>query len=107
MLNRDTSADLIVALRGYFATFGVPEVFSSDGASIFTSFAFKDFCSRWGIQQRISSAYYPRSNKRSELAVKHAKRLVQDSLGPNGNLDTDSMARALLSYRNTPDSLRS
>ena len=45
-LNRDTSADLILALRVYFATFGVPEVFSLDGASIFTSFAFKDFCSR-------------------------------------------------------------
>ena len=104
-LNKDTSADLIMALRGYFATFGVPEIFSSDGASIFTSSTFKDFCSRWGIEQRISSAYHPRSNKRSELAVKHAKRLVQDSLGPGGTLNTDSMARALLSHRNTPDSL--
>ena len=104
-LNKETSAELIVALRGYFSTFGVPEIFSSDGASIFTSFAFKDFCQRWGIQQRISSAYHPRSNKRAELAVKHAKRLVQDSLGPGGALNTDHMARALLAHRNTPDSL--
>ena len=78
---------------------------STDGASIFTSHQFKDFCARWGIEQRISSAYHPRSNKRAELAVKHAKRLVSDCLGPSGNLDTDAMARALLSNRNTPDAL--
>ena len=36
-LKQDTSIELIKALRGYFSTFGVPEKFSSDGASIFTS----------------------------------------------------------------------
>ena len=30
---------------------------------------------------------------------------MQDSLGPNGTLNTDCLARALLSHRNTPDSL--
>ena len=104
-LRQDTSAELVTALRGYFSTFGIPEVFSSDGATIFTSSLFSDFCNRWGIQQRISSAYHPRSNKRAELAVKHAKRLVQDCLGRGGSLDTDRMARALLAHRNTPDSL--
>ena len=39
------------------------------------------------------------------MAVKHAKRLIQDSLGPNGTLNTDHMARALLAHRNTPDSM--
>ena len=68
-LKQDTSAELIGILRGYFATFGVPEIFSSDGASIFTSSLFKDFCKRWGIEQRISSAYHARSNKRAEVAV--------------------------------------
>ena len=104
-LKQDTSAELVTTLRGYFSTFGIPEVFSSDGATIFTSSLFSDFCNRWGIQQRISSAYHPRSNKRAELAVKHAKRLVQDCLGRGGSLDTDRMARALLAHRNTPDSL--
>ena len=66
---------------------------------------FRDFCQRWGVEQRISSAYHPRSNKRAELAVKQAKRLVQDCLGPGGSLNTDSMARALLAHRNTPDGI--
>ena len=104
-LKRDTSAELISALRNYFATFGIAETFSSDGASIFTSATFQDFCARWGIQQRISSAYFPQSNKRAEVAVKHAKRMVRDSLGPGGTLDTDALARALLAHRNTPDQL--
>ena len=30
---------------------------------------------------------------------------MQDSLGPAGTLDTDSLCRALLAQRNTPDSL--
>ena len=104
-LDKDTSNALIDALRNYFVTFGVPELLSTDGASIFTSYTFRDFCIRWAVKQRVSSAYHPRSNKRAELAVKHAKRLVQDSLGPNGSLETDSMARALLAHRNTPDSI--
>ena len=66
---------------------------------------FRDFCSRWGIQQRISSAYHAHSNKRAEVAVKSAKRLIHDSLGPGGSLDIDALARALLSDRNTPDLL--
>ena len=102
-LKQDTSQELINVLRNYFATFGVPELLSTDGATIFTSSTFRNFCQRWGIEQRISSAYHPRSNKRAELAVKQAKRLVQDSLGPGGSLDTDRMARALLAHRNTPD----
>ena len=104
-LKRDTSAELISALRVYFSTFGIAEIFSTDGASIFTSSMFKDFCSRWGIEQRISSAYFPQSNKKPEVAVKHAKRMVRDSLGPGGTLDTDALARAILAHRNTPDQL--
>ena len=66
---------------------------------------FRDFCSRWGIQQRISSAYHAHSNKRAEVAVKSAKRLIHDSLGPGCSLDTDALGRALLAHRNTPDPL--
>ena len=104
-LRRDTSEELISALRDYFSTFGIAEIFTSDGASIFTSSLFSDFCTRWGIKQRISSAYHARSNKRAEVAVKSAKRMVRDSLGPGGTLNTDALARALLAHRNTPDSV--
>ena len=76
---------------------------ASDGASVFTSVAFQTFLSTWGVKHRMSSAYYPQSNKRAEVAVKSAKRLVQGNLGEKGELDTDNFARAILEHRNTPN----
>ena len=46
----------------------------------------KKFCHLWGIKQRISSAYNPVSNKRAEVGVKSAKRLIKDIVGPDGSL---------------------
>ena len=104
-LAKDDSPHVIGALREYFARWGVAKHLTSDGASVFTSAACKDFFTRWGVCHRVSSAYYPRANKRSEVAVKSAKRLCMDNLGPTGQLDTDRLARALLIHRNTPDPL--
>ena len=102
-LVRDDSANVIAVLREYFATWGAAEETSSDGASVFTSAECKDFFERWGVRHRVSSAYHARSNKRAEIGVKSAKRLVMENLGPNGSLNTDKLARALMIHRNTPD----
>ena len=104
-LAKDNSSNVIAALRQYFTRWGVCKQLTSDGASVFTSVAIKDFFYRWGVQHRVSSAYYPRANKRSEVAVKSAKRLIMENLGPKGQLDTDRFARALLLHRNSPDPL--
>ena len=102
-LQKDDSANVMQTFRRYFARWGVAKNVTSDGASVFTSQAMKDFFERWGVEHRVSSAYYPRANKRAEVAVKSAKRLVMDNLGPRGSLDTDRFARALLAHRNNPD----
>ena len=72
---------------------------------MFTSLAMAAFLDRGGVKHRVSSAYYPRANKRAELAVKSAKWLIRGNLGPRGTLDTDAFARALLEHRNTIDPL--
>ena len=59
--------------------------------------------SGWGVTHKISSAYYPRANERTKLAVKTDKRLVTGSLGPQGIHDIDQFARALLKHRTTPE----
>ena len=102
-LKKDDSANVMQTFRHYFSRWGVAKNVTSDGASVFTSHAMKDFFERWGVEHRVSSAYYPRANKRAEVAVKSAKRLVMDNLGPRGSLDTDRFARALLAHRNNPD----
>ena len=60
------------------------------------------FCQHWGITHRVSSAYHAQSNKRSEVGVKSAKRLVRDNIHADGSLDTDGFARAMLTHRNNP-----
>ena len=91
------------ALRHAFVTFGVPEELSSDGGPEFTAQESADFFKRWGIRHRLSSAYFPQSNGRAELAVKMAKSLLEYNTGSDGNLNTDRVVRALLQQRNTPD----
>ena len=72
---------------------------------MFTSSTFESFCSKWGIVHRVSTAYNPRANKRAELAVKHAKRLIRGNTSQTGSLDTDKIVKALLIQRNTPCSI--
>ena len=94
---------LIGCLRKFFDTFGVPEELSSDGGPEFTAGITTDSLKKWGVQPRISSAYNPQSNGRAEVAVKTAKRLLRNNVGPTGSLDNDKLLRALLQIRNTPD----
>ena len=88
----------------WFRTYGVPLEISTDGGSPFQSFEYKNFCQRWDIRRRLSSAYYPQSNGRAEVAVKSAKRILEGSIDPiSGSLDTDAAARAIMTHRNTPN----
>ena len=102
-LQQNTSKNLIIALREYFTVFGIAETVCSDGAAVFTANEVSQFFETWGIRHRISSAYYAESNKRAELGVKAAKRLIRNNIGVKGSLQTNQFAQALLSQRNAPD----
>ena len=86
----------------WFMLFGAPKELASDGATTFMSEITQQFLKTWGIRHRVSSVAFPHSNCRAEVAVKTAKRLIRDNVGPSGSLDTDKFARALMQYRNTP-----
>ena len=73
------------------------------GGDEFTSSELKDFLVRWGTKHRLSSAYFPQSNGRGEVAVKATKRLLETNVAPDASVDTDNVVRALLHVRNTPD----
>ena len=91
------------ALRKVFGTFGVPEEISTDGGPEFVSKESQDFYKQWRVKHRLSSAYFPQSNGRAEVAVKITKRLLRENTRSDGTLETDKMVRALLQLRNTPD----
>ena len=87
---------LVKALRYHFVTHGAAEELSSDGGPEYTAGLTKQFLKRWGVAHRLSSAYHPHSNLRAELGVKVVKRMLKENISPQGSLDTDKMARALL-----------
>ena len=102
--NNTGTRGLIKALKHLFAGFGVPLELSSDGGPEFKSHDLEDFLSRWGVHHRKSSAYHPRSNGRAEVTVKAMKRLLQENVGVNGEIDSDRYVQAILQFRNTPES---
>ena len=97
------AAALISALKTHFTTFGIPAELSADGGKEYIAGQTQSFLKTWGTKFRQSSAYFPHSNTRAELAVKSMKRLLKDNTSPSGDLDTTKFHRALLTYRNTPD----
>ena len=92
---------IITQFRSLFSSYGVSEELSTDGGPQFTSNTFQQFLKDWGVKHRLSSAGYPQSNGRAELAVKSAKRIIQEN-SVNGTLDNNKTTQAILQYRNTP-----
>ena len=102
-LLKDDSQHVMAILREYFSRWGIPVILTTDGASVFTSQDMRMFLARYGVTHRVASNYYARANKRAEVGVKSAKRLILDNLSPSGSLNTDRVARALLMHHNQTD----
>ena len=99
----ETAEELIRVLRFFFCTYGVPEEIATDGAIVYVGHKTQKFLLVWGVKHCVSSAYFPHSNLRAETCVKSMKWLITSNVGPKGNLDCDTFAAALMTYRNTPD----
>ena len=83
--------------RDLFIAYGVPDELCTNGGPQFMAKDFQDFLKLWGVTHRLSSARYPQSNGRAEVAVKAAKRIIHNNCSPDGGLNTDKAARAGLS----------
>ena len=93
---------VVDTLRSVFTTYGVAQKVFTDGGLPFQSADVGKFLSEWAVTHVTSSAFYPQANGRAELAVKTAKRLLQENLAPDGSLNCNNISQAFLQYRNTP-----
>lgn len=96
-LKSTTSSEVILMLRMWFSTHGIPEILESDGGPQFTAKKFSEFANSWKFEHRISSPHYPKSNGFAERNVQTAKNLLKRCF-----LDNTDVYQALLMLRNTP-----
>ena len=101
-VHQATARNLIRECSALFSAYGAPEIFSTDGGPQFKSHEFQMFLADWGVQHRLSSAYYPQSNGRAEAAVKTAKRILTEYVKKDEPMDRKRIAQAVLQHRNTP-----
>ena len=104
MGSNTTTPRLIAALKASFCRSGAPDIVWSDQGPQLTSKLFRDFAKEWGFKHVMSTPTYPQSNGKVEATVKSMKKLIEASW-VRSSLDEGRLARALLQYRNTPETI--
>ena len=97
--NTPNAGNIIDSLMGTFTTFGFPEVITSDGGRQYTSREFEDFCKKYAIEHKVSSAHHPSGNGHAERAVQAMKELVKKHW-ENNTINLRTLAVAILEWRN-------
>lgn len=85
-MSSTSSEKTIEVLRGYFATWGLPDKTVSDNAPQFVSREFQDFLSNNGVKHIGSPAYHPSSNGAAEHLVQNLKRALDKCQSKNMSL---------------------
>ena len=99
---RGGAAWLADVFTNLFRDMGIPESLTTDGGTCFVSSEFQAFLTNYGVHHRNTSVAFPHANTRAEVAVKSAKRLLQENISPSGKLNGIALSKALMQYRNTP-----
>ena len=76
-LRSKTSDEVIGKLKSHFARYGVPDQLITDNGPLYNSEAFREFAREFEFEHITSSSGYPKSNGKSENAVRTAERLVK------------------------------
>lgn len=96
-LKEPTTKAVVMQLKRWFATHGVPRKLITDNGPQYASTEFARFAKEWCFDHTTSSPHYPKSNGLSERFVRTAKNILKRC-----DNDGSDVQLALLHYRNTP-----
>ena len=87
----------------YFAIFGVPEEIGTDGGLPFDCGDYINLLKKWNIRRSLSWLYCLQSNRRADIGVKTAKRMLLGNINPwTGKLDNGKAVKVLMAHWNAP-----
>ena len=66
-----------------FYHFGVPHAINSDGGLHFCNQSFENLLKKYGVTQKVSTAYHPQTNGRAEIANREIKHILEKTFAPN------------------------
>ena len=95
-LDKSRSCDVILAMKGIFSRFGIPNVVISDNGPQFVSGEFREFSKIYQFVHETSSPKYPWGNGLAERTVGTVKAMIRKAW-----LAGDDPHLALLAYRST------
>ncbi|GKA98662.1 reverse transcriptase domain-containing protein [Tanacetum coccineum] len=70
-------------LRSLFARFGVPKALISDRGTHFCNSQLEKALQRYGVTQKLSTAYHPESNGQTKVTNRAIKHILERSVGYN------------------------
>lgn len=88
-------------LRGFFATFGIPERLETDNGPPFNSTDFKEFSEEMGFLHHRITPEHPRANGEAERFMKVLNKTEQIAHS-EGRTSTSAIQYMLMGYRSTP-----
>ncbi|KAJ8713190.1 hypothetical protein PYW08_008494 [Mythimna loreyi] len=102
-----TSTNVIEKLYDFMSKYGLPHTIVSDNGTAFTSFEFRNFCLKNGIDHMTSPAYNPQSNGQAESYVKIVKKAIKSCITHSRNKSDCKIKilKYLFDYRNSVHSV--
>ncbi|GJT91695.1 reverse transcriptase domain-containing protein [Tanacetum coccineum] len=90
---------VINLLRKIFARFGVPKALIRDRGTHFYNSQLEKALQKYGVTHKLSTAYHPQTNGKTEVTNKAIKRILERSVGYNPKNWSEKLDDALWAFR--------